>query len=182
MLKNFLALFFVAFFSGCNVYGPEELDRLIKEDPIFKQMIASRDQVHSQIRLIKDDLLTRKKSMDGQIEKLRNEFDIYSREQNQKIQKLETIIEASRAALRKDIEAAEEEMEAKSKELKDYLGTYNDIRQLGRSKGITIPQKEKQVWQERLLELSEKINRLNERVQELKLQIRLKKQKISFLK
>ena len=51
--------------------SPEELDRLTKEDPVFKQMILQRGQAKARAQLIREDLLGRKKTMDAEIDKLR---------------------------------------------------------------------------------------------------------------
>ena len=52
---------------------------------------------------------------------------------------------------------------------------------LNESKGITLSKAERQKWEERLMMLSEKMRPLGEEIQELKLQIRLKKQKVQYL-
>lgn len=169
--------------AGCDTYGPEELGRLTKEDPQFKQMIAARDQVHAQIRLIKEDLLSKKKLMDAQIDKLRQEYDNYSKAQNVKIDKYQTAIEANGERLRREIDAADAQLASKKTELEGYQKTLSDVKKmLHEGKGITLSAQEKQKWQERMLMLSEKIRPLLDDIQELKLQTKLKKQKISFLK
>lgn len=183
MRKKFLPILLSFFLAGCLSWSsPEELDRLVKEDPDFRQMITQRDQVHNQVKLIKDDLLAKKRAMDAEVEKMRNTYDAQSKEADQKIEKLEALIAVHRSTLKKELDIAEQESAAKVAELKELMGTYNDIKRVSKSKGINFTLKDKQVFREHVLELSEKINRLNERVQELRLQIRLKKQKIYFLK
>ena len=165
------------------MHAPEELDRLTKEDPAFKQMIAARDQMHSQIRLIKDDLLEKKKAMDAQIGKLRQDYDVYAKAQTLKVEKCQNAIDANRKALKNEIETASAQLEAKQTELQGYEKTLGDVRKvLHESKSINLSAQEKQKWEERVLMLSEKIRPLTEELQELKLQIRLKKSKISFLR
>ncbi len=48
-------------------------------------------------------------------------------------------------------------------------------------KGITLSAQDKKRWSEHVLMLNEKIRPLSEDIQELKLQVRLKKQKIAYL-
>ncbi|MBI2094558.1 MAG: hypothetical protein HYT89_00105 [Candidatus Omnitrophica bacterium] len=184
MVKK-IALFFAVLLAvgGCAFEGPEELGRLVKEDPEFRQMIAARDQVHSQIKLIKDDLLSKKRTIDAQVERLRNDYDVYAKEQNVKIEKMRASVEANRDFLRKEIEIAEARLAARDKEIKSYQKTLGDVKDMLReSKGINLSSQEKQKWEERVLMLSEKIRPLSEEIQELKLQIRLKKRKIGFLR
>ena len=183
MVKALLIFSAALVLSGCSPYGPEELDRLAKEDPQFKQMILARDRAHAEARLVKDDLLARKRTMDTQVEKLRSEYDATAKAQNLKIEKLERSIEANRAILKRQIESAEIALEAKSKEIEGYEKTLADVKKvLHESKGITLSAQEKQKWEERVLLLSEKIRPLAEEIQDLKIQIRLKKRKIQFLK
>lgn len=182
MLRKYFLLVFFLLFAGCSVYGPEELDRLTKEDPHFKQMIIARDQLHAQMSAIKADMLTKKQAMDAQMDKFRNEYDAYAKLQNQKIEKCQALIDASRNLLKKEIETAEASMEAKRMELAGYSKTLADVRNLLRaSKGITFSSQEKLKWDEKILLLSEKIRPLKDEIEDLNLQVRLKKSKISFL-
>ncbi len=169
--------------GGCSAYGPEELDRLTKEDPHFKQMILARDQMHAQIRSLKEDLLGRKKAMDLQIDKLRRDYDAYAKAQNIKIEKYQTTIESNRSVLKREIDAASVQLTAKETELDGYQKTLSDVKKvLQEGKGIRLSAQEKDKWEERVLMLSEKIRPLMDEIQELRLQGSLKKKKMSFLK
>ena len=180
--KFFFVPVFLFTLSSCNGNSPEELDRLVKEDPSFRQMIESRDQAHSQMRLIKDDLLLKKKGVDAQVQKMRQDYDNYAKLQNKKIAQNESVITANRNNLKDQIEKMSLELEAKQKELAGYEETLADVKKVVReSKGIRLSGPERQKWEERILMLSEKIRPLSEEIQELKLQIRLKKKKIHFL-
>src|SRR3989338_7482984 len=95
MAKKYFLLGFLFLLAGCSAYGPEELDRLTKEDPHFKQMIIARDQMHAQMHAVKEDLLAKKQGMDAQIDKLRAEYDAYAKLQNQKIEKYQAAIDAN---------------------------------------------------------------------------------------
>ena len=182
MKRKLLALGTLFVFMGCSSYGPEELDRLMKEDSGFRQMIVARDQMHVQMRLIKEDLLAKKEALDSQIDKLRAEYDATAKLQNQKIEKYQAAIDANRSLMKKDIEIAESRLEAKQTEVEGYNKTLLDIKKvLKESKGITFSAQEKQRWEEKILLLSEKIRPLRDEVEDLNLQIRLKKRKISFL-
>ncbi|MBI4432187.1 MAG: hypothetical protein HY592_01735 [Candidatus Omnitrophica bacterium] len=182
-MKFNLFIFTLLLVTGCAPYGPEELDRLIKEDPQFRQMIQFRDIIHAEARLIKDDLLGRKKAMDAQIEKLRSEYDGYAKAQNVKIEKFEMTIAANRNALKREMDTASAAIAAKEKELEGYQKTLADVQHvLKESKGITLSVQERQKWEERVLMLSEKIRPLSEEIQNLKIQNKLRKRKISFLK
>lgn len=183
MRRTLLWLPFCVLVSGCLQESPEELDRLTKEDPAFKQMIQLRDQTHAQIRLIKDDLLNRKKSLDGQVEKLRADYDATAKAQNKKVELLRGAIEQNRELLKRSMEMESASLDSKQAELEGYQKTLSDVRKvLHESKGISLSKNEKQKWEERILMLSEKMRPLSEEIQELKLQIRLKKQKIGYLK
>ena len=163
-------------------YGPEELDRLTKEDPEFKKMIELRDQIHNDISLIKNDLLSKKKTMDAQSEKLHQEYEIYAKNQNMKIEKMKQVVAAKRDLLNHDIEAASNALGLKETELKGYQDTLDQVRKmLTESKGLNLSSVEKQKWEERTLMLSEKMRPLSDEIQDLKLQIRLKKRKVGFL-
>ena len=182
MIKKLAVFCFFLFLVGCSSYGPEELDRLTKEDSGFKQMIIARDQMHSQMRSIKEDLLAKKKIMDAQIDKLRTQYDGYAKLENQKIEKCQATIDSNRALLKREVEIAEARLESKRTELDGYRKTLADVqRVLKESKGITFSAQEKQKWQEKVLLLSEKIRPLQEEIEDLNLQIRLKKRKINFL-
>ncbi len=184
MRNFFLAVALLAFVnSGCQWnQGPEELQRLVKEDPYFKGMIVQKNQARGQIGAIKQDLLDKKRIVDARAEKLRAEYDAYAKAQNLKIDQYNLSIDANRGKLRNQITSAEAEIEAKQTELEGYQRTLVDVQKVLReSKGITFSTQEQKKWEERVLMLSEKIRPLSEEIQELKLQIRLKKQKISYL-
>ena len=182
MASRLLFLTLFLFLTGCASYGPEELDRLTKEDPNFRQMIVARDQINAQIQTLKKDMLAKKKVMDAQIGKFRAEYDIYAKAQNLKIEKYQATIEASRNLLKREMDTANAQLAAKLTELEGYQKTLSDVKKVIReSKGISLSSVERQKWEERVLMLSEKIRPLSDDIQELKLQIRLKKQKISFL-
>ena len=169
--------------SGCLTESPEELDRLIKEDAGFKQMIAARDEAHHQIHLIKQDLLFKKKTLDGQVEKLRSEYDAYAKSQNQRIDQHRQAIEVHRTQLKKEIELASASLASKTDELGGYQRTLDDVKKvLTEGRGLQLSKTERQKWEERILMLSEKMRPLSEDIQELKLKIRLKKQKAGYLK
>ena len=168
--------------TGCLQESPEELERLVKEDPTFKQMIAARDQAHVQIRLLKDELLNRKKQLDSQVEKLRADYDLVAKAQNKKIEDLRGTIEANRELMKRETTLGAASLEEKETELGGYQKTLADVRQvLHESKGISLSKAERQKWEERILMLSEKMRPLADEIQELKLQIRLKKQKLQYL-
>jgi uncharacterized protein YcfL len=169
--------------AGCESYGPEELDRLTKEDPNFKQMIAQRDQMQSQIRLIKADLLAKKKSADARVTATRFEYDTYAKTQNDKLSKFRSAIEVNRDALRREIETAEAQLKAKQTELEKCQSTLADMRKvLHESKVINLSAQEKAKWEERILMQSEKVRPLTDDIAELQARIRLNKRKISFLR
>jgi hypothetical protein len=169
--------------SGCLRDNPEELDRLVKEDPAFKQMIAARNEAYRGIQAIKQDLLARKKTIDAQVAKLRGDHEAYARSQNVKIAQYHATIEASRLRLKQELETAGLSLERKQVELAGYQKTLADVKQmLAESKGITLGKAERQKWEERILMLSEKIRPLTEEIQELKLEMRLKRQKIGYLR
>ena len=182
MVKKITALCFILILTGCSSYGPEELDRLTKEDPAFKQMIITRDQLHAQMRLVKEDLLAKKRVMDTQIDRLRAQYDAYAKLENQKMERYQTAIDSNRALLKREIEIAEAHLESKRTEFEGYRKTLADVQKiLKESKGITFSAQEKEKWQEKVLLLSEKMRPLKEEIEDLNLQIRLKKRKISFL-
>lgn len=185
-MRKFFILTLLCFsgLSGCDFnQNPEEMDRLMKEDAGFKQMIGARDQAHRQIAIIKDDLLKKKSILDAQIEKQRAEYDRYAKAQNIKIEQYRGTIDANRNVLRHEIDTASAQLEAKSTELEGYQKTLSDVQKvLKESKGITLSPQEKKKWEERVLMLSEKIRPLTEEIQELRLQVRLKKQKTGYLK
>ncbi len=178
-----VALSGVFFLSGCVLgTSQEELDRLTKEDAGFKQMIAARDQTHSQIRAIRDDMLSKKKTADAQVERIRSEYDAFAKTQNQRIAQLQQAIAANRVLLKQQIESAEAQLESKRIEVEGYQKTLGDVKSMLRdAKGIRLTAQERQKWEERILMLSEKIRPLADEIQDLKLQIRLKKQKIAYL-
>ena len=179
----FFVVISAVFLSGCmGGQGPEELERLVKEDPVFKNMIVQRNRAHSQIALIKEDLLKKKKLIDAQVEKLRGEYDLYAKGQNRKIEQCRAAIEANRGRLKNEIASTETQVESKQAELEGYQKTLADVQKVLKDpKGITISAQEKKRWGEHVMMLTEKIRPLAEDIQELKLQTRLKKQKISYL-
>jgi hypothetical protein len=169
--------------GGCLAENAEELERLMKEDAAFKTMIVSRDEVRAQIQLVKQDLLTRKNALDTQVQGLRAAYDAHAKAQNKKIEQLRLAIDANKNQLKLQTELALTALEQKTTELAGYRKTLADVKKvLSESKGITLSKAERQKWEERILMLSEKIRPLAEEVQELKLQIRLKKQKIGYLR
>jgi prefoldin subunit 5 len=120
--------------------------------------------------------------LDVQIGKLRADYDTVARLQNKKIQQYKALIAASANTLQRDIDALTGQLAAKEKELSEYQKTLVDIHKVLREgKGIHFSQEERQNFEERTLMLSEKIRPLADEVQELKLQIRLKKQKVGYL-
>lgn len=183
-MRYWASLFIGIFcFAGCQWnQGPEELDRLVKEDPQFKQMITQRDQVHNQIHLIKEDLVKKKAVMDSQISKLRSDYDIYAKTQNKRIEQYRTLIDVNRLRLRQEIDSAEAEIDAKQVEIEGYEKTLADLKKVLKDpKGISFSPQEKKKWEERVVMLDEKIRPLKEQIRELKLRIRLKNQKIGYL-
>ena len=183
-MKSALALFAAAMLvlAGCASNNPEELERLTKEDPAFKQTIDARDRMRADTKLIRDDLLLKKRAMDAQDEKLRRNYDAYAKAQNVKIDKYRSALEVYRRALAKDIDEAAASLQNKQTELSGYQKTLQDVRKvLSESKGISIPVQEKEKWQERILLLNEKMRPLTDEIQDLKLKIRLNKKKMGFL-
>jgi chromosome segregation ATPase len=183
MKKTLPFFLFALSIAGCASYGPEELDRLTKEDPQFRQMIAGRDKAHAEIRAIKNDLLSKKRIIDAQVEKLRRDYDVYSKAQNEKIEQYRGSVQASQSLMKREVEAMSAKLQARETELEGYQKTLADVQKvIKESKGFNLSEAERQRWEERVLLLSEKIRPLLDEIQELKLQIRLKKQKMYFLK
>ena len=182
-MKKFFLFFVLALtLGGCAVNNPEELERLTKEDASFKQMITTRDRMHADVKLIKDDLLVKKRAMDAQVDKMRQDYDAYAKAQNVKIDKYKTVLDTYRKTLQKDIEAAGVSLDAKENELAGYQKTLQDVKKvLSEGKGITISPAEKEKWEERIVLLGEKMRPLADEIQDLKLKIRLHKKKIGFL-
>lgn len=182
MRKNSVLFVFTAVLVGCAANNPEELERLTKEDAAFKQMITTRDRMHADVKLIKEDLLVKKRGVDAQVDKMRQDYDVYAKAQNVKIDKYKTVLDTYRKALQKDIEAASASLEAKQNELAGYQKTLQDVRKvLSESKGITISAQEKEKWEERIVLLNEKMRPLADEIQDLKFKIRLHRKKIGFL-
>ncbi len=168
--------------TGC-LENADELDRLVKEDPAFKQMIAVRNEAQHQVQLIKQDLLSKKKTIDTQVGKMRAEYDAYAKVQSVKIAQYRTTIDASRAQLKREVELAGASLEEKLAELAGYQKTLADVKKvLTEGKGLSLSKTERQKWEERILLLSEKMRPLSEEIQDLRLKIRLKKQKIGYLR
>ncbi len=183
MPNKLLPFLILVILSACARVNPEELDRLTKEDPAFKQMILARDQMRVQIRSLKDDLLNRKKTIDAQVDRLRAEYDAYAKAQNQIIEKCQAAVEANVNLLRRDVETASAQLEAKKTELNGHERSLADVRKLLKeSKAIRLSTQEKQKWEERIQMISEQIRPLREDIQNLELEIRLKKQKINYLR
>jgi hypothetical protein len=154
----------------------------VKEDTQFKQMITQRDQVHNQIRFIKDDLINKKAVMDGQIAKLHGDYDFYAKTQNKRIEQYRTMVDVNRLRLRQEIETAEAQIDANQVEVEGYKRTLVDLKNVLKDpKGISFSPQEKRKWEERVLMLYEKIRPLEEQIRELKLQNRLNNQKIGYL-
>ena len=183
MRKLFYLFILFPFLTGCSAASPEELERLTKEDSVFKQMILQRDQIHAQIAVIKDDLLAKKRSVDAQVDKWRHDYDVYAKNQNLRIEKYQTVIETNRAALKRESEVAAARLESKIVEQDGYQKTLADVKKvLSEGKGITLSAQEKEKWNERIQLLSEKLRPLMDEIQDIKLQMRLKKQKMNYLK
>ena len=177
------ALLACLLFTGCLGENPEELNRLVKEDPAFKQMVAARDEAQRQVQLIKQDLLSKKNIVNDQVGKLRTEYDAYSKIQSAKIAQYRATIDANRTVLKREVEAAGTALEEKTAELAGYQRTLADVKKvLTEGKGLALSKSEKQKWQERILLLSEKMRPLVEEIQDLRLRIRLKRQKIGYLR
>ena len=183
MKRALLAVLTALTFSGCLTESVEELDRLVKEDAAFKQMIVARNETRRQIDTIKQELLARKKALDEQVGKMRSEYDLYSKAQNAKVEQFRTTIEANRDQLKRELELASASLERKISELAGYQKTLADVKKvLTEGKGLALSKSERQKWEERTLLLSEKMRPLAEEIQDLRLRIRLKRQKIGFLK
>lgn len=169
--------------AGCASYGPEELDRLVKEDPNFRQMLVARDQMRAEIRLIKQGLFERKKVADVQIQKVRQEYEQHAKSENEKILKYQAVIETNRNVLRRDIETSEAQAAAKRAELERLQKTLGEVEKvLSESRDIRLSAEERQKWEERRLMISEKIRPLSDDIAELEIRIRLNKRKLGFLK
>lgn len=184
-MKRLFAAVLTSFaLTGCLLgESADELDRLVKEDPAFKQMIAARDEARHQIQIIKQDLLSKKKTADEQIGKLRAEYDAYSKTQSKKVEQYHAAIEVSRNQLKHEVELAGASLEEKTAELAGYQKTLADVKKvLTEGKGLSLSKTERQKWEERILLLSEKMRPLTEEIQDLRLKIRLKKQKIGYLR
>ena len=117
MKQAFLAILSALTFSGCLTESAEELDRLVKEDGAFKQMIVARNETRRQIDTIKQELLARKKSLDEQVGKMRSEYDLYSKAQNTKVEQFRAAIETHRNQLKRELELASASLERKISEL-----------------------------------------------------------------
>jgi hypothetical protein len=169
--------------SGCLLgENDEELGRLVKEDPVFKQMILVRDESRRQIALIKNDLLSRKNTMNSQAEKLRAEYDAVAKVQNAKAEEYRASIRALRDKLKQELELSIASLEKKRLDMAGFQRTLADLKKvLTEGKGLALSKNERLKWEEKTLMLSEKMRPLSEEIQDLKLQIRLKKQKIGYL-
>lgn len=177
------ALVCAAWICGCSPYGPEELDRLVKEDPLFGKMVHSRDEARHQIRSIRQEMLSRKQTLDAEVRRLRDQYDAYVKGQNRKIEQYQQTIDTNRNILQNEVETQSALLEAKETELRNHQRTLSDVQKvLKESQSIRLTDSEKQKWQERVLLLSEKVRPLAEEIEELRAAIRLKKRKIGYLR
>jgi hypothetical protein len=169
--------------SGCLLAeSEEELARLVKEDPAFKLMVIARDESRRQIALIKKDLLSRKNTIDAQVAKLRGDYDAVAKAQNARAEEFRAAIRADREKLKQELELAIASLEKKQLDMAGFRRTLADLKKvLTEGKGLALSKNERQKWEEKTLMLSEKMRPLSEEIQDLKLQIRLKKQKIGYL-
>lgn len=183
MPKRFFIIALLSFsVAGCAPNNPEELERLMKGDSNFRQMITSREHMRSEIRKIKDDLLVRKKFMDMQIDKLRGIYDAYAKVQNQKVEKYQANVDANRNFVKRQGDTLQAQLKAKETELEALGKTLSEITNVLRgSKSIALTPQEKQRWEERKLMQSEKMRPLADDIEDLKAQIDLAKKKSAYL-
>lgn len=181
-MKKFPIVIAALILIGCAPPDPEELERLVKQDPSFKQVIGARDQVHRQVQVIRTDLLQKKQALDSTVDKLRTDYDAFAKAQNQQIEKYQASLEAYRALMKRELETLNAQLQAKKTEFAGYKNSIESIHKMrGQTQGIKLSKAEQEKWQERVLMLSEKARPLVEEIRELEAEIALKKRKLSYL-
>lgn len=168
--KNFLFLFFGLWFLviGCEYVDKESLDKIIQEDPLFRDILVKKQELDSKIDALLTQLREAKGKADASIRAIQEDFDKQRKEIDSRINGLKKELEPQRMKIRQELETLRITISTKKAVLRDLENTRRNLTNLiNQQKAVNVTSEDMTKWQERLAALNSQIDPLIGEIREL---------------
>lgn len=159
---------FWIFLSGCEQIDKESINKIIQEDPSFKEVLAKKDELDSKINLLLNQFQEAKAAAYANIRTIQENLNKQKQEIDSKIAAFKRELDPQRIKIRQDIEALTNTISAKKGMLRNLEGTKRNLTNLvNQQKTLNVPTADMSKWQERLAALDGQMGPLKGEVREL---------------
>lgn len=159
---------FWIFLSGCEQLDKESINKIIQEDPSFKEVLVKKDELDSKINLLLNQFQEAKAAAYANIRTIQENLDKQKQEMDSKIAAFKKELDPQRIKVRQNIEVLASTISAKKDMLRNLESTKRNLTNLiSQQKTLNVPSEDMAKWQERLAALDGQIGPLKGEVREL---------------
>jgi peptidoglycan hydrolase CwlO-like protein len=159
---------------GCEQIDTESINKIVQEDPSFKEVLAKKEDMDSRIAFFFGQLRDLKTDTYAKIRMLQDTFDKQKTEIDAKIAALKSELDPARAKIRQEMEDLRAAVSGKKGILRDLENTRRNLTNLiNQQRAVSVTAEDMAKWQERLTDLNNQIEPLSGEIREMEERIRL---------
>ncbi len=156
------------FITGCEQIDKESIDKIIQEDPSFKDVLVKKDDLDAKINLLLNQFQEAKAAAYANIRTVQENLNKQKQEIDSKIAAFKKELDPQRIKIRQDIDVLANTISAKKGMLRNLDSTKRNLANLiSQQKTLNVPSEDMAKWQERLAALDGQIEPLQGEVREL---------------
>lgn len=149
-------LLFICLTSGCSVVSDEKKEKVLEQDPHFRQLLEEKKRTDAEIAALKKALKERRAVINSKIDILKKGFRKESEKVASDIKRLESRFDSEKDIIAKEIELVKQDMDSKQHAIKNADKTINELNGLITKEGkLDISQEEVNRWRQRIRSLEE---------------------------
>ncbi|MEI8175478.1 MAG: hypothetical protein WCG78_01270 [Candidatus Omnitrophota bacterium] len=172
----FFAAVMLSFMSGCEQMDRQSLDRIARQDPAFRQVLAKKERIDSKAALLSSQFQAEKDKTYAQIRLMQEELNRHKQDVDSKLAVLKRELDPERSQLQEEGQRLASLAAEKRSSLRELEATRRNLSELIRQqKAVNVTTADMTKWQERL-------SALNAQIDPLKTEIRVLEEKMTTVK
>lgn len=181
----FIMLLLAVFsFAGCGPQQDIEAVRrgLVEFDPSFKEVLAKKAQIDSQIEVLKGDFRNKQAEINSKIMELEEELKGIRRQNYDQIHELAAQLDPERQKINLKLSELNTILKNKEGLLNTFKNSLKETKKVVENKKLGLSQEEETKWQKNLDDLNRQLPILEEEILKVKKEISLYRQQLNLLK
>lgn len=171
-------------FVGCGQQQDIEAVKkgLLEFDPSFKEVLAKKAQIDSQIEILKTDFRNKQAEINSKIMELEEELKGIRRQNYAQIRELVAQLDPERQKINLKLTELNTILKNKEGLLNTFKGSLKETKKIVENKKLGLSPEEEAKWQKNLEELNCQLPVLEEEIAKVRKEISLYRQQLNLLK